>query len=105
MTSVLPDEPEAGLLEPGDVVMAVAGLTVNHEGRVQHPRFGRVPLTVLWNDDKGPGELLKLEVLHRGQPKLIELPLRRRDAARDRVPGGWSGEKPPFVEMGGLVFR
>jgi S1-C subfamily serine protease len=105
LTRVLPHGSGAGMLEVGDVVLEVAGRKLDPTGNFEHPVYGRLLFPVLFTDGPHPGDTLRLKILRQGERREVDLPLRRMEAERDKVPPYVLGRGPDYVVAGGLVFQ
>jgi hypothetical protein len=102
---VMPHGSGAGVLEPLDVVLEVAGLKVDPSGHVDHPWYGRLGWAVLLSDGRKPGDELPVTVLRDGKRVSLKLVLRRMLPEGDLVPRYEFDVPPEYVEVGGLVFQ
>lgn len=93
--------PAWGLLERGDVVVAIGGFDVAGDLTVAMPGVGRVSLDAVAGAQQ-VGTKLKLTVLRGGRPRELEITLAR---SVPLVPGRRAGEEPEYFVFGGAVFQ
>jgi hypothetical protein len=105
LTRVVPHGSGAGVLEPGDVVLEVAGRKLDPTGQFEHPDYGKLLFPVLLTDGAHPGDSLRFRILRSGQRRDIDVPLRRMLPEDDKVPPYVLGRGPDYVVSGGLVFE
>lgn len=102
---VLPHGSAAGVLEPGDVVLEIAGHPIDERGKFDHPEYGRLFFGVLFTDGVFPGDTLPAKVLRDGERLDVQLTLRRMDPEQDVVPRYTYDTSPEWLQVGGLVFE
>lgn len=102
---VLPHSGSNGVLLPGDVLLAVAGLPVDVSGQVSHPAYGKLSYVVLFGMGHSPGETLEVKVLRNKERKTLQVPLRRMLVEQDRIPSYVLDQAPSYTMRGGLVFQ
>jgi PDZ domain len=105
LTRVLPHGSGAGILEPGDVILEVAGHKIDPTGNFEHPVYGRLLFPVLFTDGARPGDSLRVKILRQGERSEVDMPLRRMAADDDKVPPYVHGRGPDYAVSGGLVFQ
>jgi S1-C subfamily serine protease len=105
LTRVLPHGSGAGVLEDGDVVLAVGSVPLDVTGQFQHPLYGKLSFPLLITDGRAPGETLDFEILRNGERKTVAVPLKRMSPDEDRVPPFVLGRGPDYAVVGGLVFQ
>ena len=72
LTRVLPHGSGAGVLEPGDVVLEVAGHKIDPTGNFEHPVYGRLLFPVLFTDGARPGDSLRVKILRQGERREVD---------------------------------
>jgi hypothetical protein len=94
-----------GVLKVGDVLLSIEALALDGQGRVNHPRWGRVPFSTLFMDNKRAGDTVNLSVLRDGQRQAVALKLKRIPTAAELVPSNLLSLEPRYTVQGGLVFQ
>jgi hypothetical protein len=105
LTRVLPHGSGAAVLQPGDVVLEVAGRKLDPTGQFEHPRYGKMLFPLLLTDGARPGDSLRFKVLRDGARLDLDVVLKRMRADDDRVPPYVLGRGPEYEVAGGLVFQ
>lgn len=93
--------PAWGLLERGDVLVAIGGHGVAGDLTVAMPGIGRVSLDAVAGAQQA-GTKLTLSILRSGQPREFEMALAR---SVPLVPGRRSCDQPEYFVFGGAVFQ
>jgi S1-C subfamily serine protease len=102
---VMPQGGAAGVLKPRDVMLEIAGRSINSKGRIEHPRYGPVSWLAALTDGKRAGDTVDVLVLRDQKRQHLPVQLRRWNAQDDRIPFQMADQKPDFVIAGGLVFQ
>ena len=105
LTNVLPHGSLAGALQPGDVILEVAGTPIDPTGHYEHPLYGRMLFALLFSDGRRPGDILNLRILRDGERPEIPVPLRQIRAETDKIPPYVYGHGPNYAVVGGLIFQ
>ena len=105
LTRVLPHGSGAGVLEPGDVVLEVAGRKLDPTGQFEHPTYGKLLFPILITDGARPGDTLRFRILRNGERRDVDVVLRRMPPEDDKVPPYVLGRGPDYLVAGGLVFQ
>ena len=95
----------AGVLEPGDVVLAIGGHRIDERGKFEHPEYGRLVFDVLFTDGVSPGDTLDVTVLRDGARRTLQLTWQAVRPDEGVVPRYIIDEDPEYLEVGGLVFQ
>ena len=93
----------AGQLQVGDILLRIGPYTIDPEGQIDHPQYGRVTFTVALNETLD--DTLAAEVQRSGKPRRIDLQRRRYVAEDYRVQPYLFDKKPDFEVQGGLVLQ
>lgn len=91
-----------GIVEPGDVLLAIDGLEISSDGTIPIDANGPVPLTEVV-ERKFKGDTVVLDVFRAGKRKTLEVPL--NSPWPFTLQGNAYDEKPRFVLFGGLIFQ
>jgi S1-C subfamily serine protease len=105
LTRVLPHGSGVGVLEPGDVVLEVAGRKLDPAGQFEHETYGKLLFPILLTDGVQPGDTVRFRILRGGERRDVDVALKRMDAEADKVPPYVLGRGPDYVVAGGLVFQ
>jgi S1-C subfamily serine protease len=105
LTRVLPHGSGEGVLEPGDVVLEVAGRKLDPTGQYEHPLYGKLLFPVLLTDGARPGDTLHFKILRGGERRDVDVVLKRMMPDDDKVPPYILGRGPDYLVSGGLVFQ
>jgi hypothetical protein len=105
LTRVLPHGSGARVLEPGDVLLEVAGQKLDPTGQFEHPAYGKLLFPLLITDGARPGDTLRFRILRNGERRDVDVLLKRMPAEEDKVPPYVLGRGPDYVVSGGLVFQ
>lgn len=105
ITRVLPHGSGANVLEPGDVLLEVAGHKLDPTGQFEHPTYGKLLFPILITDGARPGDTLRCRILRNGERRDALVVLRRMPSEDDKVPPYILGRGPDYVVAGGLVFQ
>ncbi|HPJ72178.1 MAG TPA: hypothetical protein PK636_05815, partial [bacterium] len=103
--SVYPSGSAAGVLEPGDVLLSVAGRAIDARGYYLDPRWGQIEFGDLFSRHFGPGDRVEVEIFRAGEKVSKELTLKRETGDGLFIPLYGYGEPPPYRVVGGLVFQ
>jgi len=105
LTRVMPNGSAGGVLEPGDVLLELAGAKLDPTGYYEHPLYGRMLFALLFSDGRRPGDTMPVSVLRGGKRLELQLQLRAMRPEQDIVPPYVYGRGPDYVIEGGLVFQ
>ncbi len=105
VTRLLPQGSAASGLKEGDVVLEEDGHKLDSVGQFEHPRYGRLPSSLLYTEHKHPGDKVKLKVLRGGQRVEAEITLKRMAPEEDRVVPYRFDRRPEYFVKGGLIFQ
>ena len=92
-----------GVLEEGDVVLAVGGQAIDNDGTYAHPIAKRMQLQTLFSNGPHPGDTVPLQIRRHGERKTVNLVLKSWPDDQTLVP--WFGDRRAYVVRGGLVFE
>ncbi len=101
---LVPGRTGHGVLEKGDVLLAIDGYDLDDEGKFVHEMHGRLSSSYLLGGRKLAGDMIRAKVLRKGVETDVEFELRGQKPSEKRVPTGWGGERPQFMVVGGLVL-
>jgi hypothetical protein len=93
-----------GVLEEGDVILAVDGYDLDDEGRFVHEVHGRLAASWLFQGRRYAGDKVKATILRGGETREVELELKSLPVAAQRVPDAPPGGRPEYLVVGGLVI-
>lgn len=92
-------------LQEGDVVMAIDGISIDNQGRCEHPLYGMAGARSLIRSLKPLGERLTLSISRDGQVWEVEVPLNRDAVERGLIGEDKPGVQPRYIMWGGLLFQ
>ena len=90
-------------LKESDILLRIGGFDVDPEGRVEHPDYGLIPFTMIFNASLD--ENLPATVLRNGKNVNITMKRARFKPGNYRVPQPMFDGPPDFELFGGLVVR
>ncbi len=105
ITAVFPQGSAAGVLEEGDVLLAVDGRSLDAEGYYQDDRWGRLDYRDLFTRFYRPGDRVTLDLIRDGKPLGVEMELRRWRIEDYLVPPYSCGEPAKYLIVGGALFQ
>ncbi len=92
-------------LEPWDLILRVAGLELDAMGNYEHPHYGQLAFQHILVDGRGPGDVVRFELLRGGAVLEVDVELRRHPGADWLIPERRDQSPPPYLVAGGLVIR
>lgn len=101
---VVKDRTGDGVLQEGDVILAMDGYDLDDEGKFVHEVHGRLDSSYLWRGRRYAGEEIKLRILRAGKEVDVSLPLRGQDPEQAQVPEENDDRRPQYMVVGGLVL-
>jgi hypothetical protein len=93
----------AGQLQAGDILTRIGPYTIDPEGLIDHPQYGRVAFPVALNETLE--DALPAEIVRGGKPKHVDLQRRRFLAEDYRVQPYVFDRRPDYEVQGGLVLE
>ncbi len=93
----------AGQLKVGDIITRIGPYTIDPEGQIDHPQYGRVQFTVALNETMD--DTVSVEVLRGGKPRRLDLNRRRYTVDDYRIQPYVFDRRPEFEVQGGLVLQ
>jgi len=93
----------AGQLQAGDILTRIGPYTIDPEGLIDQPQYGRVLFTVAFNETQD--DTLAAEVQRGGKLRHVDLQRRRYLAEDYRVQPYQFDRQPEFEVQGGLVLQ
>ncbi len=94
-----------GELQPHDLLLALDGRAIDADGFFLHPRYGRQAFAHVAVEGHRAGDDVPARVLRAGQVVDVDVTLRRYPASSRLIPGRQADRPPPYLVVGGLVFR
>jgi hypothetical protein len=92
-----------GVLDEGDVVLAVGDQAIDNDGTYAHPIAKRMQLQTLFSNGPHPGDTVSLQIRRHGERKTVNLVLKSWSDDETLVP--WFGDRHAYLVRGGLVFE
>ena len=96
--------PAQGLIEPGDVILSVAGVDVENDGSIEFRKGERTRFEYLVQQ-RFVGDTLGVEVLRKGEILAVDVPLTKGLNFERLVPFQRFDVTPTYYIFGGLVFE
>lgn len=96
--------PAQGRIEPGDVILAVAGEDVENDGSIEFRKGERTRFEYLVQQ-RHVGDALGVEVLRKGEVQAVDVPLTKGLNFERLVPFQRFDVTPTYYIFGGLVFE
>ena len=93
----------ASQIQVGDILTHIGPFTIDPEGQIDHPQYGRVLFTVALNETLE--DTVAVEVQRGGKPRRLELHRRRYTVEDYRVQPYVFDRRPDFEVQGGLVMQ
>lgn len=94
-----------GLLLPDDILLELDGHPIDSQGDYMHPRYGWLDYKLIATDGHYAGDIIPARVLRAGKEITVDIPLKNIPAASALIPETRTGQAPPYLVAGGLVFR
>lgn len=104
VSRTVPGRSGHGVLEDGDVILAIDGFDVDDEGKFVHDMHGRLNASYLLGGRRLAGDVVKMKILRDGVETEVDVELKGQKPDEKRVPEGWGAERPQFMVVGGLVL-
>lgn len=106
ISKVLPGSAaETAGVKAGDVLTAIDGLSLDNQGRCDHPRYGLHHATVLLRGMKDIGQELPLNISRKGESLQISVNLNRNAVDNALFKPQQPGKQPRYIVWGGLLFQ
>jgi hypothetical protein len=93
----------ANVFQPGDVLIAWSGYSVDQQGYYDDPALGRIPFSALISSCR-PGDSVPVTIHRNGSETQAVVKLTARGVMPRRVPE-YDNTQPPYLIEGGLVMR
>ncbi len=106
VTEVLPGGPAAKAgLQKGDVVLKIAGETIDQDGNYNDPQYGRISLSHLVGTRHFHGTELKFDILRQSNPRQLTVTIANRPVESFVIEPYVIDRAPKFFILGGLVLQ
>lgn len=92
-------------ISPQDILLALDGVEIDAEGFYTHPRFGQILFPQLLVERFAAGDSVAATVLRGGQRLETTMKLRPYPVGVHLIPERRPHAAPPYLIVGGLVFR
>ena len=104
VSRVVPGRTGDGILRDGDVLLQVDGYDVDDEGMFVHEVHGRLSSAYLMGGRRYAGDRIKVKVLRDDVETDVEFELKGQTPSETKIPPGYTGERPQYMVVGGLVL-
>lgn len=106
VTSVLKDSSAGNSgLETGDVILSIGGHPIDSRGNYEHPVYGKLNFSHLVRGAAKVGDVVKMNIIRKGEPLEIEVKLERK-APQDYLVDAYMFDRGPrYLILGGLLFQ
>lgn len=106
ITGVVPGGPaqKAGLQE-GDVLLAVDGQEIDHDGNYDDRLYGKIAFTHILSTHHYAGDTIPLTLLRKGDKMSLGVTLETEDLSRRIIEPYMTDRAPSFYILGGLIFQ
>ena len=94
-----------GILEIDDLLLELDGHPIDSQGDYMHPRYGWLDHKLIAAEGHYAGDILSAKILRDGKELKVEIPLKNIPASSALIPEIRTGQPPPYLIAGGLVFR
>jgi hypothetical protein len=106
VTEVLPDGPAARSgVQKGDVVLKIAGETIDQDGNYNDPHYGRISLSHLVGTRHFHGQAVKFQILRGGEKRELSVTVAHRDVRSHVIEPYVIDRAPRFYVLGGLILQ
>ncbi len=104
VTQVLESGTGSEVLQPFDLLTRINDWTVDFEGQIRHPEWGRVPLDVILMNQFSAGDTVTLQVYRGSRQQTLTTTIAARQVDR-HLPLRTRNQAPRYVLRGGLLFQ
>ncbi|MCK4563591.1 MAG: hypothetical protein KAU94_02820 [Verrucomicrobia bacterium] len=94
-----------GILQPDDLLLELDGHPIDSQGDYMHPRYGWLDYKLIAAEGHYAGDIIAARVLRNGKEITLDIPLKNIPESSALIPKTRTGQPPPYLIAGGLVFR
>lgn len=94
-----------GILNPGDVLLELAGYKIDALGDYVHPQYGPLDLKLIGSDGHYAGDVISARILRDKQEMSVKIPLKHMPSSMGLIPEARPGVPPDYLVAGGFIFR
>lgn len=106
VTEVVAESPaEKAGIKRGDIILSVAGKSIDQDGNYTDPEYGKIPFSHLTNTLSKAGDVVEFSVLREGQKLKLPVTLAAADRSRTISEPYVMDRQPRYLIVGGLVFQ
>jgi len=105
ISSIYPGGSADGVLQEGDVLVAVDGFPIDVDGYYTNPDWGSIDYRDLFSRFHSPGDEIEVELFRGGKKLRKKLKLVRSELSDYLITPYSSGESPEYLIIGGLIFQ
>jgi len=104
VSNVIPGSSAYQKLKKNDIILSIAGKTIDQRGYYMDPRYGPQPGQLLFFREgeriRKPGEVVAVHIVRDRKELTLHLPLKESNGDAERIPYIVEGRPPYFVESG-----
>ncbi len=105
LSRILPYGTGSDVLKTNDFLVAIAGSSVSNEGKIDHPKWGKVLFQYLFSGDLNKADSTEIEVIRDGKRQKLITRLTSYPPDAHFVPLEEANQRPHYVLRGGLLFQ
>lgn len=94
-----------GILQSDDLLLELDGHPIDSQGDYMHPRYGWLDYKLIATEGHYAGDVIPAKLLRKGKEIDVEIPLKNIPESSALIPSTRTGQSPPYLIAGGLVFR
>jgi S1-C subfamily serine protease len=96
---------ERGGLREGDIIMEIAGFSIDSRGNYEHPRYGKISIAHLTRCNVHVGDTVLFKVFRAGKILTLDIVPDHRPSASYLVPPYLIDTAPRYYILGGLILQ
>ena len=105
ISRVLPYGTGSDVLQSGDYLTKIGKWSLSYDGKIEHPEWGLSLFDLLFLDQFKVGDSLKLAVIRKGKPIILQTKVSPYEEDGRTVPLKRVGYAPRYVIQGGFLFQ
>ncbi len=92
-------------IQPGDVILSIAGQSIDSRGNYDHPKYGKLSFSHLVRGGAKVGQTVSFEIVRDGEAKSFNVPLVRKLPQDYLIDPYMFDRGPRYLIFGGLIFQ